>query len=123
MSAILQLTTIQYQQLQQYRDIGQYADAYSFMKDIVQDWAPSAQTDQQALEYQALANWLDRAASINSNDGSWSSEFVRGATESIGSALGRPITEEQFQDASDALARDVINNVLDNDGIPSAKDI
>ena len=56
------------------------------MRDIVRVAQQNAGTLDRALEYQRLENWLDRAASINANDGSISSGFVRG-TKKSGSLL------------------------------------
>ena len=109
--------------LQDFQSAGQYADAYRYMRDIVRDQQPYASTLERAMEYQRLENWLDRAASINANDGSYSSEFVRGATEAIAEKIGKPINDARFQDASDKLAKSVIKDVIDNQGILSPTDI
>jgi len=66
------------------RDAGQWSQAYNYLHDIVQ--VQRIQTTNDAgrqYDLYKLENWLDRAASINANDGSFSSEYVRGATAGI----------------------------------------
>ena len=100
-----------------------YVEAYKYMRDIVHDERIQTTDTGRSYDLLKLENWLDRAASINGNDGSFSSEFVRGATEGIRERLGNPLSEGEFQAASDALADKVLNDVLDGFGIPSIKDI
>ena len=102
-----------------YRDAGQYPQAYSYLKGLVRDQMIMADADTKR-DPNTTATWLDRAAAINANDGSFSSEFVRGATREAGYINGTPISEQRFQEASDKLAQKVIADVLDQNGVPKS---
>jgi hypothetical protein len=98
------LTLIEYQDLMNLRDAKDYPGAYDYLKGIVDKNIPFAQTNEEAIDLQTLRNWFGRASDINADDGTVSSEFVRGATEGIGESLEKPITNEKFQDVSDRLS-------------------
>ncbi|QDL56146.1 calcium-binding protein [Rhodoferax aquaticus] len=117
------LSHIQLTDLASMRIDGRYVEAYEYMRDIVHDKRIQTTDTGRSYDLLKLENWLDRAASINGNDGSLSSEFVRGATEGIRERLGNPLSDAEFQAASDALADKVLTDVIDGLGIPSAKDI
>jgi len=71
----------------------------------------------------ALAAWFDAAAHINANDGSFVSEFVRGSTEYVNRTQGAPITDQQFQDSSDTLARRLLNEIAQSGSIGTAQEV
>jgi hypothetical protein len=96
---------------------GKYPDAYNHMRDIVQQERIQTIDNSRRYDLFKLENWLDRASSINSDDGSFSSEYVRGATIGIRERLGKPLTEMEFQKASDMLANKVLNDVISSFGI------
>ena len=101
-----------------------YAEAYQYMRGIVDNERASEIDSTRATELGNLSTWLDRAASINGNDGTFASEFVRGATSGIRERLtGEPISDDEFQGVSDKLADTVLDQVIKNQGIPSARDI
>jgi len=116
------LTTGQRAALTAYRDAGQYPGAYNYLKGLVRDQMTTADAATKR-DLESTATWLDRAAAINANDGSFGSEFVRGATREASNINGRPISEQRFQEVSDGLARDVIENVLDKNGMPKSGEI
>ncbi|VTU27033.1 hypothetical protein H6CHR_02715 [Variovorax sp. PBL-H6] len=124
MTTALNLTHHELVDLTLMRDQGRYAEAYEYMRGIV-DGARSSEIDAtRSTELGNLSTWLDRAASINANDGSFASEFVRGATSGIRERLtGEPISDDEFQRVSDGLARKVLEDVIRDRGIPSAKEI
>lgn len=103
------------------RDQKSYAAGYEYMRDIVRNERLQTTDTDRSYELLKLENWLDRAASINSKDGPFSSEFVRGETIGIRERLGNPLSEAEFQAASDALARTFLNEAITGFGIPSAK--
>jgi hypothetical protein len=123
MKIIVKLSENQIANLKNLETEGRYPDAYRYLSDIAKEQYKLAETDTQRQQLETIAIWLDRAASINANDGSFSSEFVRGATEEFGALGGRKISDDEFQNASDKLAKTVINSVINGVGIPSAKDI
>jgi hypothetical protein len=108
----IELNSDQIIAIQNYQASNNYADAYRYLRDIVRNKELDANPPDVASEYEILETWVDRAASISANDGSFSSEFVRGATESIGASIGKPITDTQFQEASNNLAQNVISSVI-----------
>ena len=99
--------------LQNLLNDGQYAEAYQLLREINEN---SGGAD-------ATSAWLDKASSINSDDGSAVSEFVREATKEAGLQSGVAITDEFFQQVSDELAQEVIEGVIENGFIPSTDEI
>ncbi|WP_275271279.1 hypothetical protein [Limnobacter sp. P1] len=101
--------------LRKYLEDGNFPEGYRYLKSVI-DGKITTETDESNLDQlNKLSNWLDSAASINSNDGSFVSEFVYNATNNF-SLLekGAPITRERFQAASDELATNVFNSFLTN---------
>lgn len=123
MSTAVNLTQNESVDLSILRDQGKYPEAYDYLRDIVD--RERRQTTDMARSYDLLnlRNWLDRASSINSNDGSFSSEFVRGATAGVRARLGNPLSDSDFQDVSDSLADKVIGDAINGGGIPNLPDI
>ena len=103
-NSTISITVAQSQQLQTLRDQGNYSAAYSYLRDIIES---NSSNDQRA------ANWFDKAASINANDSSFISEFVRNATMRAALGEGEVVTSVQFQEASDALAVRIIDKIVD----------
>jgi len=83
MSIIVALTQTQINTLTDLQANDYYPEAYRQMQSYVNDAAANATDAATVSELNNLSNWLDKAASINSNDGSLASDFVRGATEGI----------------------------------------
>jgi|GEM_PF-1596160 Ca2+-binding RTX toxin-like protein len=101
--------------LRKYLEDGNFPEGYRYLKSVV-DGKITTETNESNLDQlNKLSNWLDSAASINSNDGSFVSEFVYNATNNF-SLLEKsaPITRERFQAASDELATNVFNSFLTN---------
>ena len=119
-SSLVPLTLQQINQLKAYEGAGQYGDAYKYLRDIENPTNGSAVG---VPNSGTLSSWLDKAASINTNDGSFVSNAVRGATKGYGEYNGSPISDQKFQDASNRLAKDVFKDVYDRGGIPPLNDI
>jgi hypothetical protein len=122
---VLNLTSDQLAELTRLETLGQYPAMYLYLKTQV-DTALQAEVSTSARheELDILSNWLQNAAAINANDGSFKSEFVRGAVDTYSWLQnGTHISNERFQEASDKLARDVYEFILGKQGILSAKDI
>ena len=117
------LTNSQLFELQNLNDQARYADAYNYLRDIVKQAIPYESDFANSKDLDIIQNWLDRASNINADDGSIFSEFVRGATASGAASEGITITDQQFQDASNQLARDVISRILADGSIPDATTI
>jgi hypothetical protein len=115
---LLTLSHTQRQDLEDLRAANNWPAAYLLMRDIVREHMPIT-GGQRWEEFRKLDSWLDRAASINSDDGSFTSEFVRGATAGASAINGKPLSNEEFQAASDILAQDVVRTVLIGNGIPT----
>jgi hypothetical protein len=98
MTTALNLTHHELADLSAMRQERRYSEAYEHMRGIVDNARASEIDTARASELGNLSTWLDRAASINSNDGSCASEFVRGATSGIRERLtGEPISDSEFQ--------------------------
>ena len=98
------ISTNQAATLQAFINSGNYAAGYLEVKEIVDQARASTTDTSQQVQLEILSNWLTNAASINSDDGSVKSEFVREATSSIATQVGNPISAVDFQNASDNLA-------------------
>ena len=110
---------------------GQFADGYRYIRDIVHDtrvaYAGNASPllvyffgDAKARELIKLETWITDVVGINAGDGSLFSEFVRGSTRFSTQLKGNPVTEGQFQVASDKLASLVIHDSVKAGGMPDA---
>jgi hypothetical protein len=123
MTTAIDLTHNELADLATMRQEERYAE-YDYMRGIVDNARASEIDSGRSTELGNLSTWLDRAASINSNDGSFASEFVRGATSGIRERLtGEPISDAEFQRVSDGLAHKVLDDAIAGRGIPSARDI
>jgi serralysin len=112
----------------------QYADGYRYIRDIVHearvayagDGPPTFVYlfgDSHARELIKLESWITDVVGINAGDSSLFSEFVRGSTRTASALRSTPITEEEFQVASDSLAKLVILDTVAAGGMPSAGDV
>lgn len=98
------LESTQQSHLQSLIDSGNYADGYQYVKDIV-DAARQGESDSSvASDLEVTSKWFESAASINANDGSFISDYVRAAIKSVGELVGKPVSDADFQEGSDALA-------------------
>lgn len=110
-TVMFNLTPAQLTVLTNYQTAHQYPDAYRYLETIVRDHMIGADANTRR-DLESTATWLDRAASINANDGSFSSEFVRGSTIEATGINGNRISESRFQEVSDGLADAVIGDVV-----------
>lgn len=96
-----------------YLESRNFPEEYRYLKSIVDEKITNETNEANLAELNKLSNWLDSAASINANDGSFVSEFVYNATSNF-SLLenGVPITREEFQAASNNLAATVFDTFL-----------
>lgn len=104
-----QLTSLDLQHANALFSTGNYAAMYNYIADSIEANNAATQVDN------GVILWLRSAAQINSNDGSWMSEYVRNHTMNAAANKGTPITEADFQNASDLIAQgvyDLINNPL-----------
>jgi Ca2+-binding RTX toxin-like protein len=96
---------------------GSLPAGYLYVRSIVLDQIASGDTNP---DLATMANWLQSAASINANDGSGVSEFVRGATEGFGTLIGKPVSDAKFQTVSDDLALRVLSRIAGDGYMTSA---
>ena len=113
-NSTISITTEQSQYLQTLLASQDYPAAYLYLKEIV---ASDPHNDQR------LADWLGKAAHINSNDGTFYSDLVRGATINAAQNEGEVVTEEDFQIASDLLAKSIIEKITKDNVVPKLDDI
>ncbi|ANY85726.1 Microbial serine proteinase precursor [Pseudomonas putida] len=122
MSAI-NLSASQLAEVQRLRDMGNFPAMYLYLKSIV-DQAKAATSDLQLKQdFTIAANWLKTASQINSNDGSMLNEMVRGSMAFAAATNGRPLTDADFQKASDQLAIDVAAHIIKERGFPEVNQI
>ena len=123
MAATVDLSKKQIENLADLEKTERYPDAYRYLRDIANQAITASVAADQHQRLETFTMWLDRAASINANDGSFSSEFVRGVTKEFGALEKKPISDAAFQKASNNLAAAVIKKVITAGGIPTVEDI
>lgn len=72
---------------------GNYAGMYNYIADVIEANNATSDVDEGVIP------WLRSAAHINSNDGSWISEYVRNYTFQAADHKGTPITEQEVSAA------------------------
>ncbi|WP_040266321.1 calcium-binding protein [Pseudomonas rhodesiae] len=109
--------------LQGFQDAKNYPAAYDYMRNIVNEKLLLASDEATKRDLIIASNWLKAAKSINSNDGSFSNEMVRGSMYVAVDLTGRNLTDAEFQKASDQLAVAVLDSVLITGAISSIDQI
>lgn len=74
-------------------------------------------------DLEAASTWLKSASAINRNDGSFTSEMVRGSMWAAVALSGGSLTDAQFQKASDNLASSVLSRTLFLGGFPETQNV
>lgn len=117
------LSSDQLAELKRLTDAGKYPDMYLYLRTVVE--AENAKTLDPKLkeDLTIAANWLSSASSINANDGSKFSEIVRGSMVFAAASKGRPLSDAEFQKASDQLARHVSERIIQVRGFPEVAEI
>jgi len=105
----ISMTQSQVSEFTNFVESGDYPGAYNYLAEIVNN-TPDGDP--------RVANWLETAAHINADDGSFYSEFVRAATQEAGEDMNRPISDVRFQEVSNDLALDIFTDVSKNNEIP-----
>jgi len=98
--------------LQGFQDAKNYPAAYEYMRNTVNEKLLLASDEATKRDLIIASNWLKAAESINSNDGSFSNEMVRGSMYVAVDLTGRNLTDAEFQKASDQLAASVVGSVV-----------
>lgn len=117
------LNSNQVNELQNFLQNGQFADGYNYLRDVVNQQIPGEIDFARSQDLTALSAWFDAAAHINADDGSFVSEFVRGSTEAVMRSEGSPVTDTQFQDASNQLAEKLLTRIIQNESISTAQEV
>jgi hypothetical protein len=99
------LSTLDLQNVTALYNTENYAGMYNYIADVIEANNAASQVDQ------GVITWLRNAAQINSNDGSWISEYVRNYTFNAAAGNETPITEADFQNASNLIAQGVYSLV------------
>ncbi|GAB3627295.1 Poly(beta-D-mannuronate) C5 epimerase 1 [Pandoraea terrae] len=120
---IIELSDLQRAALQNFKDSNSYAGGYLYIRSIVESQHQQGHNNDVSKDLEIISNWLANAASINSNDSTFKSEFVRTTTKAAGRQLGIEISDQKFQTESNRLAINVFDSILENNGIPPAEDI
>jgi hypothetical protein len=107
---ILDLSTAQLDALGSLNAQGKHPEMYRYLKNQV-DAALVAENNADSPRHKELgilSNWLENAAAINANDGSFKSEFVRAAVDEFSERrTGQQIDDGRFQAASDVMANKI----------------
>ncbi|BBP56565.1 hypothetical protein PHLH4_01550 [Pseudomonas sp. St316] len=104
---MINMTAEQLSEVERLRQAKRYPQMYQYLRGLVAAHRRAA-TDPALLDDMRIAeNWLSVATSINANDGNFSNEMVRGSMQFAAAAKKRPLTDAQFQKASDDLAENV----------------
>jgi len=106
MSKII-LSDSQVAEIQKLKDAADYPSMYSYLKSIVDQNRALAPDTTSSETLTVASNWLETARKINSNDSSLFNEIVRGSMKFAAATKGRPLSDTEFQSASDQLAVDV----------------
>lgn len=116
--SLLNLNDNQKTNLRDLLNSGDYSGAYRYLRDVALGQLENGAIDgdlslSESVELAELANYLNVAAHINSDDGSLISEFVRGSAKWQGDVKGVDTSGDWFQNASDGLAQDIVNDFID----------
>lgn len=121
--ATVQLSSKQVSDLDKLLQEKNYPAAYGFLREIVVQESLVTTDGVVRKELETLSNWLSAAKSINANDRSFYSAMVRGSMEFAVWADGRNLTDVEFQNASDKLAKSVVGGVVGRKSIPPLVEI
>ena len=114
MTQTLILTQEQKNTLNYYLQDNRYPEAYRFARDVL-----SANSGDEST-----IKWLDMASDINEGDpNNFWHNFVRYSTISSANDQGVTVSNDQFQSASDFLARGVLSGFVNNGVIPHIEDL
>lgn len=109
---IITLSEDQVAEIKKLKDAAEYPSMYLYLKTIVDQNKALAPDTSTAESLTIASNWLETARKINSNDKSLFNEIVRGSMKFAAATKGRPLSDAEFQNASDRLAIDVANLVI-----------
>lgn len=119
--ALVVFSDDQVTELQRLSDKKDFPAAYDYMHGILAAETAKAGDSANAVELQAVTNWLATAKAINSNDkGNFLNDLVRGSIQYSVAKTGRPLDDAAFQVASDRLAKETIEKIVRAKGVPSA---
>jgi len=114
---LLPLQPDQVTAIQGYVSSGDYADGYNYVSGLLAD--ANVNNDPAMTD---AGRWFDIASQINGDSGFFGS-FARGYLESEADANGVTVTDSDFQNASNTLAKQVLTEIVDQGGIPDAQTI
>jgi hypothetical protein len=101
---------------------GNYSDGYLYLKGLVDAGIAIEGDPAERRRLEQLSYWLGNAASINSGQG-FMSDYVRMSTLSIAQQLGSPITMSYFQDASDRMAKEILEDATTKGAVPDIDNV
>ncbi|MGY3015556.1 subtilisin-like proprotein convertase family protein/Ca2+-binding RTX toxin-like protein [Pseudomonas sp. TE6283] len=120
---MINMTAEQLSELTRLRDSKRYPDMYRYMLEVVTA-QKNITHDAQALDDLTTAQtWLNVAISVNSNDGQFPNQMVRGSMQFAAASKGKPLSDTEFQKGSDKLAWNIADSIIKNGGFPPINDI
>lgn len=120
---MINMTAEQLSELTRLRDSKRYPDMYRYMLEVVTA-QKTITHDAQALDDLTTAQtWLNVAISVNSNDGQFPNQMVRGSMQFAAASKGKPLSDTEFQKGSDKLAWNIADSIIKNGGFPPINDI
>lgn len=120
---MINMTAEQLSELTRLRDSKRYPDMYRYMLEVVTT-QKTITHDAQALDDLTTAQtWLNVAISVNSNDGQFPNQMVRGSMQFAAASKGKPLSDTEFQKGSDKLAWNIADSIIKNGGFPPINDI
>lgn len=115
---MINMTAEQLSELTRLRDSKRYPDMYRYMLEVVTA-QKTITHDAQALDDLTTAQtWLNVAISVNSNDGQFPNQMVRGSMQFAAASKGKPLSDTEFQKGSDKLAWNIADSIIKNGGFP-----
>lgn len=121
--SLITLSESQVAEVEKLKDAGEYPSMYLYLKNIVDQNKALAPDTSTAENLTVASNWLETARRINSNDKSLFNEIVRGSMKFAAATKGLPLSDAEFQSASDQLANEVARLVINNQAFPEVGEI
>ncbi|WP_256572598.1 MULTISPECIES: S8 family serine peptidase [unclassified Pseudomonas] len=115
---MINMTAEQLSEVERLRQAKRYPQMYQYLRGLVAAQRRATTAPSRLKDMKIAENWLSVATSINANDGNFSNEMVRGSMQFAAAAKQRPLTDAQFQKASDDLAEKVGQHIRDSRGVP-----
>ncbi|ARP95723.1 hypothetical protein [Bordetella genomosp. 13] len=99
-----------------------YVAAYGYIRNVIEAGLESQLDAANRENLESLATWYNIAWHVNQNDGSFWSEYVRGATQRVAEIHGSTLSETAFNAASNRLAGTLLSEIVRTGTLLSPED-